>query len=329
MLLVSTLSPENQKTYKYYKHRLSIFAAWLTQEGRRWDEPTLLDYRAYLLSERGLTPATVNSHLSSIRTRYRTLLDEGTLQAAAGQLTAENLNLDERQAEVDGIIARVRAAVFSNDVRLEEETREVSYLRLKAAHIQELLNSPNSETLVGRRDRAVMVFLFTTGIREHELCALDVVDLYDNLEGYPALHVPDGRGCTERQIPYRLLGWGLGLVNAWLTDGHEITEGPVFRGFYKGGRVIRSTRLSVRAVEYILAAYPIEIDNQKISVRPMDLRRAYTRLLYEAGVELGDIKTNLGLTDNNALLDYIGGKEASLDLPYGADLLARRTWLRE
>lgn len=312
-LLVDTLPRDNERSYKYYKHRLTLFAQWLTDTNRRWDTPDLDVYRHYLLDKRDLAPSTVNSHLSTIRTRYRVLLKDGTLRAAAEELVDDPI-------QIENLLSRLYSALFAQDILIRHERGTgPTPQRLKAAHLIALLNAPDTNTPVGQRDQALIALLFTTGLREFEVCALQVEDLYHESGRKPALHVPSGRGCAERLIPYDRLVWGRTLVERWLKNA-GISKGPVFRGFYRGGRTVRQTGLSVRAVEYILAAYPLDVDDGQIVVRVMDLRRAYARLLYEAGLELEDIMSNLGLKDSNALLDYIGGRDASLDTPSGVDL---------
>jgi len=85
-----------------------------------------------------------------------------------------------------------------------------------------------------------------------------------------------------------------------------IKNGPVFRGLYKSGNKLRPGRLSVRAIEYILASYPIMVDGVLTAVKPHDCRRTYARLLYEAGVDVVAIQQNLGHADMRTTLGYIG-----------------------
>jgi integrase len=97
----------------------------------------------------------------------------------------------------------------------------------------------------------------------------------------------------------------LTLVEAWM-DAAQITGGAVFRGFYKGGQSVRSTPLTTRAVQMILASYPIDIDGRRAAVQPHDCRRTYARRLYEAGVDPVRIQQNLGHADLQTTLGYIG-----------------------
>jgi site-specific recombinase XerD len=313
-LLVPAILSGEKRRYKDMQNRLGTFASWLTETGRTWEAPDLLTYRNYLLRERGLAPSTVNTHLSAVRVRYRTLLKDGTIRAALNKQFAAHLSPAQREEEIEYVVRRLRREIDPNATRVEVAPPQMEHLRLTPTQIQQLLDQPNQETLVGIRDTAIFALLVCTGIRENELCALDVVDLYCLFDGQPALHVPPGRGCTERLIPYGGLLWGLERVNAWL-EAAEIADGPVFRGFYKGGCRVRQTRLSPRALEYILAGYRLEIEGRTTTIRSMDLRRTYARLLYEAGVNPAAIQTNLGLKDSNAVLDYIGEMQPSQRVP--------------
>ena len=318
-MLVNTIPKEDERSYRYYKNRMGSLAEWLTHAGCDWSAPDLARYRRHLLEERGYAPSTVNSHLSSIRTRYRELLSDGTLEAALKQRLSN-------PGDVDSAIERIKREIISHKLLLKNARADIKHIRLKAEHICYLLAAPYRHTALGFRDAAAFTFLFTTGIRTSELCALSVEDLYQKHEGQLALHIPFGTGCVERLIPYGSLDWGLDFINEWL-EGTGIEEGPVFRGFYRGGERLRPNPLSSRALEYALAAYPVTIDDQQVSVSPMDLRRAHARLLYEAGFEYEVIKARLGISDNNTFMDYIGPRHESLDASPAFDILDRRTWL--
>ena len=92
-------------------------------------------------------------------------------------------------------------------------------------------------------------------------------------------------------------------------------EGPVFRGFYRGNRRLRASRLTVRAVQDILDAYPVIVDGRLTRLNPHDLRRTYARRLYEAHVDLLAIQQNLGHSDSKTTLGYIGQLDAESRRP--------------
>ncbi len=77
----------------------------------------------------------------------------------------------------------------------------------------------------------------------------------------------------------------------------------------EGGQRLRPGRLSLRAIQYILAAYPIMVDGELVTVRPHDLRRTSpapalarqrgardARRLYEAGITCTAVRRRLEAT---------------------------------
>jgi site-specific recombinase XerD len=190
-----------------------------------------------------------------------------------------------------------------------QDRPDAGHLRLTSEQASALMAAPGLDTLEGLRDTAVIALLLCTGVREAELVALDVDDLRQELGGELALHVREGKGAKERLVPYGELDWVLAIVDRWLAAA-GIEGGPVFRGLYKGGRRLRPGRLSTRAVQLILARYPVAIAGELVHVRPHDCRRTFARRTYEAGLDLLSISQNLGHSDVKTTLGYIGTLDA-------------------
>ena len=112
--------------------------------------------------------------------------------------------------------------------------------------------APGTDTLRGKRDTAILALFLCTGVREAELASLLVQDLHQHLDGALALRVRRGKGMKQRLVPYGSLAWVVPIVTDWLAHARVIA-GPVFRGFKRNGEV-RGTAISVRAIQYILAA---------------------------------------------------------------------------
>lgn len=319
--LAITLAADNQRALlpagavKDTKHRLSQYVAWLDATGGHWARPDLAGYRDYLLHERGLVPASVSAHLSTVRGRYQEIKrDRDALYA----LTPPDLPALERKAFVDELVARIENAIDPDAARVKLRTRQdrpdTEHLRLTAEQASALLAAPGVTTLAGLRDTAAIALMLCTGVREAELCALDVPDLRGRMGGELALHVREGKGRKERLIPYGALAWALAIVDRWLSAA-GITGGAALRGLYKSGERLRPGRLSVRAVQDILARYPVVADGMLVTARPHDLRRTYARRLYEAGVDLISIQQNLGHADSKTTLGYIGALDVKARRP--------------
>lgn len=305
-------------------HRMKLFSDWLDSIGGVWYQPDLDTYRDYLLSDyagrdnQPLLPASVRAHLSTIRGHYQALLRDNRIRDALYTMTPPDASPADRKSFVDEMVQRIENAINPDNSAVKVITRQdrpdEEHFRLTAAQAAELIAAPGTDTLMGMRDTAVLALMLCTGVREAELCALDVPDLRRRLSGQLALHVRRGKGCKERLIPYGTLVWVLAIVDTWLQNA-GIGSGPVFRGFYKTGKRVRNSRLTVRAINQILDRYPVMIDGELKTVNPHDLRRTYARRLYEAGMDLLAIRDNLGHSDSRTTLKYIGTMDVEKRMP--------------
>jgi integrase len=297
---------------KDVRHRLGKFSRWLAAQGRGWHEPELAVYRDHLSST--YAPSTVRAHLSTIRGRYREILRNNATRDVLYRLASQVAERPaDRKALVDELLARIENGIdpkrSSVKTTTHQDRPDSQHLRLTSEQASALMAAPGLETLKGLRNTAAISTMLCTGVREAELSALRVHDLRQRLGGELALHVRQGKGRKERLIPYGELSWVLAIVDHWLAVA-GVEEGPVFRGLHKGGHRLRSGRLSVRAIQYTLASYPVMVDGDLVTARPHDLRRTYARLLYEAGVDLVAIQQNLGHADVKTTLTYIGTLDA-------------------
>lgn len=288
------------------RYRLGKFAEWLKQTSASWHTFKLANYRDHLLAE-GYAATTVRGMLSTVRGRYQDIVDDRDLfYTIASQKTN---NILERKVWVDEMVKRLENAIKPRKapvkVKTSQDIPDAKHLRLTSQQASALIASPGTEDLKGLRDTAVIATMLCTGIREAELSALDVRDLRQRMGGDLSLHVREGKGCKERLIPYGSLQQMLIFVDSWLAMA-GISEGPVFKGFYKDNKKLRPGRLSVRAIQYILARYPIVVDGELVIVRPHDCRRTYARRLFVATKNLLAVQQNLGHADNKTTIGYIG-----------------------
>lgn len=295
------------------KYRMGKFTAWLASVGGSWSDPDMGAYRDYLM--RTCAPATVAAHLSTVRGQYRRLMRDNSTRDALYHVAAREYEEPAaRKAFVDEAITRLENAMEPAAARVKkithQDTPDAGQLRMTREQAERLMYAPGMVKLQGKRDTAILALMLCTGIREAELCSLDVGDLRQNMGGELALYVRQGKGSKARLIPYGELDWCLVLVDAW-TQAAGIDSGAVFRGLYRHGLQLRPGRLSVRAVQYILASYPISVDGRLVAARPHDLRRTYARRLYEAGTDPVAIQQNLGHASLQTTLGYIGELQAS------------------
>ena len=305
-------------------HRLTVYINWMHASSLSWFAPDLETYREYLLNhyngrnERPLSPVSVKAHLSTIRARYKSLLRNNKIRDYFYNNTSEELSPSDRKALVDEVFERIRNAIDPENSVVKTVTKQDIYddahIRLTKSQVSDLLSQPNTNWLIGKRDLAIIALLLCTGIREAELCALDVSDLAKTFGGEPSLYVRYGKGSKERLIPYGNLIWGLEFTQQWLSSA-KIDSGAVFRGFYRGGKRIRPTRLTVRAINQIFDKYPVSIDDDLRKIAPHDIRRTYARQLYDSNMDILAIRDNLGHVDSRTTLKYIGTMDISQRRP--------------
>jgi site-specific recombinase XerD len=303
--------------------RLGAFADWLDQTGRNWTNPALADYRDSMADKQ---PSTVNAHLSTIRSRYRALLKDNAvirqLDARAVQYCQDNgweINPANVKASTDRIISTIENAL---DCERAKETaiqdRAASdFIRLTAGQANALLNAPGTATLDGLRDTALIALALATGARAAELADLQVGDhKARNESGALGLLIRHGKGDKQRITPYGELSFAVAIVDAWLKHA-GISDGPIFRGFFRGNRKVRQTALTTVAIENIISSYPVSRDGQTTAVKPHDLRRTYAKLAYLSGMPLVAIQQNLGHASIQTTIAYIGDLDSKQRQPKG------------
>lgn len=294
--------------------RLRRYTDWLDMTGQHWTRPDLAEYRDLLLDE-GLAPTSVSAHLSTVRGRYRELLHNRDLffnlfPPIPDDLdsTSMAIHLTARVTAVNELVQRLRDAVHPDsapvDTTTHQDRPDSDYRRLSAAQATRLIQAPGHATLRGIRDTAIIATMLCTGIREGELVALDCEDYNVPFEGEPALYVRHGKGDKARLIPYGELDWCIALIDLWCENA-GIESGPLFRSVHQSGRV-GTTPLTTRSIQRIVAAYPITVRGEVVTVKPHDLRRTYARRHYEAGMDIVAIRDNLGHASIETTMRYIG-----------------------
>lgn len=276
------------------------------------------------LCQKGLAPRSVNSIVSTVRSDLRRRLYDVAEDAALDH--ARKLDLEDLASLLRSLEPHEVPAIPLDDI--ENDT-----FRLRDKdHVTELVFHPKlADASDSRRlrDRPLIFGLFGFGLSAIELSALDVSDFDYEDHNTWELRVPDKPGCAARTIrPSRLpepFQWAAEMIVAWQSY-HGITEGPLFRGFYRGDETIRPERLSPRSVERILREYSIVVDGQERALKPLDLRRAHAFSLYLDGWSVQEIQAHLKLALPQTVLEYIGTDETAIynagyGIPFELDLL--------
>lgn len=268
---ISHLSSErglSPNTISAYRHDLGLLQTYCSS--RRIDvaaiQPSdLTDFLDRLRSgaspaSRPLSPSSVGRLLVSVRSLYRFMAREGYAEA-------------DPTAKV-GSPARPRS--IPKAIRLDQ--------------VEALLELPSRDSLLGRRDSAILEVLYGAGLRISELVALDVDDV-DLDEG--AVLVRAGKGSKARRVP--LGRTAREAVSAYVTQTRPLlarrSRGPTSRGALflnsRGGRLGRQGCWKILK-QYAAAARLGGV------VSPHTLRHSFATHMLEAGADIRVVQELLG-----------------------------------
>jgi tyrosine recombinase XerC len=157
---------------------------------------------------------------------------------------------------------------------------------LDIEQIEKLLANPDTTTLLGARDRAMLETLYSTGLRVSELVALNVADV-DLASSVIRVR---GKGKKQRMIPL-----GPGAVQAILhfldlrrNDARSAAFDTEALFINKHGQ-----RLSTRSVRRKLDKYLLEA-GLDLSVSPHTLRHSFATHMLRQGADLRSVQEMLG-----------------------------------
>lgn len=147
-----------------------------------------------------------------------------------------------------------------------------------------LLDQPDMESEVGKRDKAVLEVLYATGMRVSELCDLNIHDVDENIVRVK------GKGGKERVIPIAPVAVeALDFYLSHRSDIKKLSDEPLF--VTKKGK-----RMGRTGVWSLVKRYAKAAGIRKV-VSPHTLRHSYATHLLDHGADLRVIQELLGHAD--------------------------------
>jgi site-specific recombinase XerD len=272
-VLDSLRSPESKRGYR---HAIDEFIQWYCSEPRlSFSKIVVTRYRIFL-ENRQLAAGTINGRLAAVRRLAYEAADAGLLspELAAG-------------------IRRVKGAKKLG-VRLGNW--------LTAEEARRFWQTPDADTLKGRRDRAILAVLLGCGLRRRELADLEFSHLQQREEHWAIVDLV-GKGGHIRTVP--VPDWVKATINVWVAAA-GISAGRLFRCVCRAGKHW-GEGVTERVVWHVVKHYAKKLGLAQLA--PHDLRRSCAKLCHSAGGELDQIQFLLGHVSVQTTERYLGCKQ--------------------
>jgi integrase len=145
------------------------------------------------------------------------------------------------------------------------------------------------DTMIGKRDRALIAFGFAGAFRRSELCALQVDDLTEVPDGLRVLirHSKtdqEGQG-QEVAIPRGYKLRPVEAVQTWLAAA-EISAGPVFRAVGKGGGPVSDKAMVPESAARVVKKYATRVGLDPAAYAGHSLRSGYLTSSAQSGASI-------------------------------------------
>jgi integrase/recombinase XerD len=245
-------------TIEAYRQDLDRFAEHASTEQE--DAPEVEQVRHYIdsLYRAGLSSRSIARHLTTLRGFHSYLLEEGTLQKDPTSLLAAPRQWQSLP----------------------------KYLNTE--QVTNLLAAPDPGRPAGMRDRAMLEFLYATGLRVSELCGVRVSEVELNVGCVRVM----GKGNKQRMVPIGAAA--IAAVESYLHSGRPVLlkrrSSPYLFITARGGAMTR------QGFWKLLRGY-----GRKAGIfhdlTPHVLRHTFATHLLEGGADLRSVQTMLGHAD--------------------------------
>lgn len=261
-------------------------------------------YLDYLISEKGLSQNTIKSYQYDIGKIEQDLIKQkkGLRDLSKDDLLGMMRMMKERGYSSRSI-ARWLVAVrnFFKYLVLEQwieldPTQNIEAPKtwkrlpnvLSFDEVEKLLETPNGETPLGLRDRAMIEVLYATGLRVSELVSIETKDLKSDA-GFLTCF---GKGSKERIIP--ISGIAEKMVKTYLRNSRNILlKGKTSRYLFLNAR---GEKMSRQGFWKILKRYALQSGITK-TITPHMIRHSFATHLLEHGADLRSVQMMLGHAD--------------------------------
>ncbi len=243
-------------TIKSYRSDIEQFLEFLKKNSIDWEEVNHLHIRSFLAALEKTKPATRARKLACLRAAYRYLHKHNRVKQNPGRL----------------VMSPKKAKSLPKVVPIDD--------------LLALLTTPDEQSVLGLRDRAILEVLYGGGLRVSELCALSIADWNSSQNLLRLL----GKGRKERIVPlgrkakHALHAYSLRREK--LLSANNLQEPALFLN-HRGGV------LGVRSVRRIIDKHVQTCALQR-HIHPHALRHSFATHLLDGGADIRIIQELLG-----------------------------------
>ena len=263
----------SKNTLSAYRSDLKIFSKWLNNNSLiDVDKKQIQDYFSYR-KDSNISASTQSRMLTCLHSFYQFLSDK------------QNLKIDPTE-QLDYPKLEKKLPVFLN-----------------VQEVERLLEAPNSKSLFGQRDRAMLELLYSCGLRVSELINLS----YHNINLKDEFIRIHGKGNKERLLP-------MGEIAIDYLTKYELNSRPALLKNGQSDSYFLSNRgkaMSRQNFFYIIKDYASKAGIDK-PLSPHSLRHAFATHLVQKGADLRSVQLMLGHSDISSTQLYTHIQNAQL-----------------
>ncbi len=259
-----------------YGPSIDEFLLWWYQSGETNPIVATTAYRKHLSETRGLKPATVNKKLSALRKLF---------EAAA--VCGIGKNEWPLSFEVSTAIKGIKNI---------PQHGSLHGTRLAKSQLEALIRVPDGETLLGRRDRAILAILVGCGLRRSEVVNLTWGHLTRDGDVWIISDLIGKHGRIRSPLMPK---WVYDIVLEYSKPGKA--DEHIVVSYNRHGQP--RGKITAQSI------YRIVVESGKkigLDIVPHDLRRSNARFLRDEGAEIEDIQHLLGHSETGTTDKYIG-----------------------
>jgi len=263
----------SKNTLSAYRSDLKIFSKWLNNNSLiDVDKKQIQDYFSYR-KDSNISASTQSRMLTCLHSFYQFLSDK------------KNLTIDPTE-QLDYPKLEKKLPIFLN-----------------VQEVERLLEAPNSKSLFGQRDRAMLELLYSCGLRVSELINLS----YHNINLKDEFIRIHGKGNKERLMP-------MGEIAIDYLTKYELNSRPALLKNGQSDSYFLSNRgkaMSRQNFFYIIKDYASKAGIDK-PLSPHSLRHAFATHLVQKGADLRSVQLMLGHSDISSTQLYTHIQNAQL-----------------